>query len=120
MNTFRNRCDEDFSVVMPDGATKVFLSTKGALEDVSPNVMAFLNYVDGIIINNDFVQEIDQEIKMVKTIEKERRSQTKVSPRTAAFPCHPKACPSNRIHYELPQIQGSAKVPHPNMAALCR
>jgi predicted transposase/invertase (TIGR01784 family) len=72
--TFRHRCDEDFSVVMPDGATKVFLSTKGALEDVSPDVMAFHNYVDSIISNDDFVQEIDQEIKMVKTIEKERRS----------------------------------------------
>ena len=72
--TFRNRCDEDNKLIMPDGAVKVFLSTKGTLEDVSSDVKAFLNYVDGIISSDDFVQEIDQEIKVVKTIEKERRS----------------------------------------------
>ena len=72
--TFRNRCDEDNKLIMPDGAVKVFLSTKGTLEDVSSDIKAFLNYVDGIISSDDFVQEIDQEIKVVKTIEKERRS----------------------------------------------
>jgi len=71
--TFRNRCDEDNAVIMPDGATKIFLSTKGTLDDVTPDVKAFLDYVDGVISNDDFVQEIDQEIKDVKTIEKERR-----------------------------------------------
>ena len=39
-------------------------------EEITP----CLNYVDDIINNDDFVQVIDQEIKMVKTIEKERRS----------------------------------------------
>ena len=71
--TFRNRCDEDNNLIIPDGAVKVFLSTKGNIEDVSSDVKAFLNYVDGIISSDDFVQEIDQEIKVVKTIEKERR-----------------------------------------------
>ena len=59
---------------LPDGATKVFLSTKGELDDVTPDVKAFLDYVDGVISNDDFVQEIDREIKDVKTIEQERRS----------------------------------------------
>lgn len=72
--TFRQRCDEDNRIVMPDGATKVFLSTKGTINDVTADVKAFLDYVDGIISNDDFVQEIDQEIREVKTIEKERRS----------------------------------------------
>ena len=71
--TFRNRCDEDKSITMPDGATKVFLSTKGTIDDVEPDVKAFLDYVDGVISNDEFVQEIDQEIREVKTIEKERR-----------------------------------------------
>ena len=52
----------------------MFLSTKGELDDVTPDVKAFLDYVDGVISNDDFVQEIDREIKDVKTIEQERRS----------------------------------------------
>ena len=72
--TFRNRCEEDTAIVLTDGATKVFLSTKGELDDVTPDVKAFLDYVDGVISNDDFVQEIDREIKDVKTIEQERRS----------------------------------------------
>lgn len=72
--TFRNYCTEDKSILMPDGSTKVFLSTKGNMDDVTPDVKAFLDYVDGIISNDEFVQEIDQEIRDVKTIERERRS----------------------------------------------
>ena len=72
--TFRNYCTEDKNILMPDGSTKVFLSTKGNMDDVTPDVKAFLDYVDGIISNDEFVQELDQEIKDVKTIERERRS----------------------------------------------
>ena len=71
--TFHNHCDEDTSITMPYGTTKIFLSTKGTTDDVEPDVKAFLDYVDGIISDDEFVQEIDQEIKEVKTIEKERR-----------------------------------------------
>ena len=71
--TFHNRCDEDNTITMPDGTTKIFLSTKGTANDVEPDVKAFLDYVEGIISDDEFVQEIDQEIKEVKTIEKERR-----------------------------------------------
>ena len=72
--TFRNYCTEDKNILMPDGSTKVFLSTKGDMDDVTPDVKAFLDYVDGIISNDEFVQELDQEIKDVKAIERERRS----------------------------------------------
>lgn len=59
---------------MPDGTTKIFLSTKGTMDDVTPDMKAILDYVDGKMVNDDFVQEIDREIKNIKGQESERVS----------------------------------------------
>jgi len=64
--TFRNRCDEDKNIILKDGAVKILLSTKGTMNDVEPDVKKFLDYVNGILSNDEFVQEIDQEIKEIK------------------------------------------------------
>ena len=48
--TFRERCDEDNKLSLNDGAVKIFLSTKGTLDDISPEVKEFLDYVDSGII----------------------------------------------------------------------
>ena len=74
MYTFRNVCMEDRETVMPDGTTKILLSTKGTMEDVSPDMKAFLEYVDGKTVEDDFVREIEQEIKNIKSQEQERVS----------------------------------------------
>ena len=57
-----------------DGAAKILLSTKGTMDDVAPDMKAFLEYVDGNIVDDDFVQEIDREIKNIKGQESERVS----------------------------------------------
>ena len=59
---------------MPDGATKILLSTKGTLDDVTPDMKAFLEYVDGKLTEDEFVHEIEQEIKSIKAQEQERVS----------------------------------------------
>lgn len=41
--TFRERCDEDTSITLDDGSIKVFLSTKGSINDISPELKKFLN-----------------------------------------------------------------------------
>ena len=74
MYTFRNVCLEDRSIVMPDDATKIFLSTKGTLDDVAPDIRSLLEYVDGIHSEDDFVLEIDREINRLKAEESERVS----------------------------------------------
>ncbi len=51
---------------MPDGATKILLSTKGKMDDVTPDVKAFLDYVEGVLSEDEFVREIDQEIQSLK------------------------------------------------------
>ena len=72
MYTFRNICMEDKDTVMPDRTTKILLSSKGTINDVTPDMKAFLEYVDGKMAEDDFVQEIDREISNIKSQEQER------------------------------------------------
>lgn len=72
--TFRACCIEDKSIQLGDGATRIFLNTKGTMDDVRPEVRAFLEYVNGVFSNDSLVQEIDAEIRKVKNISKERVS----------------------------------------------
>ena len=50
-----------------DSSTRVLCETK----EVSESIRAFLQYVDGVITSDRFVQEIDEEIQKVKMIEGE-------------------------------------------------
>ena len=70
--TFKNLCLEDKDLELGDGATKIFLNSVGTADDVTPDVKCFLDYVNGVLSNDDFVQEIDQEIRAVKKLENER------------------------------------------------
>ena len=72
MYTFRERCDQDISLALNDGTTKIFLSTKGTLSDVSPDVKAFLDYVDSGIVSGAFVKELATAVNNVKTNAKVR------------------------------------------------
>lgn len=70
--TFRERCDQDYSLSLNDGAIKIFLSTKGTVDDVSADVKAFLNYVDSGIIKGKFVKKLDVAVQAVKSNQKAR------------------------------------------------
>ena len=72
--TFRNLCMEDKGLELNDKTTKVFVNSKGTADDVAPDVKAFLDYVNGVISDDAFVREIDDEILRVKRIEKEKVS----------------------------------------------
>lgn len=70
--TFRERCDQDTALVLDDGATKIFLSTKGSRADVTSELKEFLDYVDRGIIVGDFVKELSRAVESVKRNEKVR------------------------------------------------
>ena len=72
--TFRNLCIEDTALELDDKTTKIFVNSTGTADDVAPDVKAFLDYVNGIISDDSFVREIDDEILRVKQIEQERVS----------------------------------------------
>jgi predicted transposase/invertase (TIGR01784 family) len=72
--TFRERCDEDKNITLDDGSVKILLSTKGTLDDVSPEIKNFLNYVDNGTIAGDFVQKLDAAVLSVKSNQKVRKN----------------------------------------------
>lgn len=70
--TFRNLCVEDTGLELNDKTTKVFVNSMGTANDVESDVEAFLNYVNGVVSDDAFVREINDEIVRVKQLEKER------------------------------------------------
>ena len=70
--TFENLCMENKDLELRDGATKIFLNTKGTIGDITDTIKAFLRYVDGVVTDNSLVQEIEEEIQKVKLEEGER------------------------------------------------
>lgn len=66
MYTFDKRCKEDPELTMGDGATHIFLNTKGTMEDVSASLRAFLDYVDGRLSDDSFIQELEEAVDEAK------------------------------------------------------
>ena len=74
MYTFRNLCIQDKDLELNDGTTKIFLCSEGTLNDVPADIKAFLDYIKGMPVNDEFVSEIDKFIKEIKIKEEERVS----------------------------------------------
>jgi predicted transposase/invertase (TIGR01784 family) len=65
--TFSYRCSEDSSVFLGDGSSVVFLNSKGTADDVSSEVLSFLNYMEGIVIEEDpYIKMLDEAVKKAK------------------------------------------------------
>ena len=70
--TFRNRCVEREGLELGDGTTKMFLNTKGTVGEVDEDIKKFLAYVDGYAPEDEFTNDIAQEVEKVK-LHKETR-----------------------------------------------
>lgn len=64
--TFRERCDQDSDLLLNDGTVKIFLNPKSKMNDVSENLLAFLNYIAGIKSDNLLVEALDNTVQNVK------------------------------------------------------
>lgn len=71
---FDTTCKRDRELNFPDGLRRIFLNTKGTGDDVNEDVKAFLNYVNGIVSDDAFVREIEEEIHELKLMEEERKN----------------------------------------------
>lgn len=60
--TFKPICEEDTGICLDDGTAKIFLNV-GEMNDVSSDLKAFLDYVSGKKTDNDFVEQLDKEVK---------------------------------------------------------
>jgi len=71
--SFINLCTEDNDIRLNDGTTKMFLSTKGKTADIPSPLLNFLDYVDGQAPEDELMQDIDNEVGVVKKREDWRR-----------------------------------------------
>lgn len=65
--TFHETCTECPCIKLDDGATKIFLSKKGTVDDVDKDVKAFLDYVESGAVSSEFVKKLDEAVKIVKS-----------------------------------------------------
>lgn len=70
--TFKSTCQEDTTILLEDGTSKLFLSTKGTLDDVDQKVRNFLDFVDGLPVNDTWIDKIRDLIDKLKQDERER------------------------------------------------
>jgi len=72
---YENTCRRDAKLKLKDGAMKIILNTRGTGEDITPQLQAFMEYVNsGILSSNPLVQAIDQRVNEVKQNEEARLS----------------------------------------------
>lgn len=74
--TFTMRCEEDLTLCMGDGATRIFLNTRGTNEDeVSPELVEFLHYMEKTddasseAATSERIKEIHKRILKIKSSE---------------------------------------------------
>ncbi len=72
--TFRNICEENHSVHLKDGTTKIFLNTKGTADDVSPELLSFLNYLENnlAIADDTYLAALDRAVRNARMNEEWR------------------------------------------------
>lgn len=63
---------EDKKIELDDGASKIFLITKGTLYDVSHEVKNFLDFVDGLPVKDTWIDEVQNLITELEHIEREK------------------------------------------------
>ena len=72
--SFQNYCTEDKNIALGDGAYTVFLNTKGEMDDVSPELKRFLDFIEKNKTSDDsFIKELDEKIKEAKSNTEWRR-----------------------------------------------
>ena len=70
---FKNYCRDDKDVQLEDRVTKILISTKGKEEEnLDKDLKAFMDYINGMLPENDFVKTVDTRIGEIKQKEIER------------------------------------------------
>lgn len=64
--TFENICREDTDISLGDGTAKIFLNASGQMDDVSQELKAFLDYINGKKSNDPYVKELEEAVSEAK------------------------------------------------------
>lgn len=70
--SFRNICMEDSRIQMGDGTSHIFISTKGEMNDISPQMAEFLKFVEDSQISDcemdyEFTKRLKKKVSQVKS-----------------------------------------------------
>ena len=71
--TFRNRSDQDYSIVLDDAATKIIINTNGTLGEVSTELGAVIRYLNSGVVSDEYTKALDEEVAAVKDDKEVRR-----------------------------------------------
>ena len=71
--TFTNRCKQDLNLEMGDGTTKIVLNAVGTMDDVSDKLKAFLDYVAGKNVDDEYVKKLDEAVHKARANKEWRR-----------------------------------------------
>ena len=70
--TFCNTCQENTALTLDDDAVKIILSTKGTMDDVSPEMKRILDYIDGKGASDKFTEELEEAVRSSRQNERWR------------------------------------------------
>ena len=71
--TFENRCIQDNNLKLDDGTTKIFLNTKGKVDDVPKPLKLFLDYVDNGVVADDLTKQLDDAVVEIRSNKRWRK-----------------------------------------------
>ena len=71
--TFKTMCCENNRIELYDGVTKIIINSKAAEQEKNEKLKVFLEYMNGKVSDDDFIQRLEQRIKEVKANEELRR-----------------------------------------------
>lgn len=75
---FKYLCMEDPELCLNDGTEKIFLNTKGKLDNADDELRSLLNYFEGLKPQDAFTVELDKEVSDARQHEKWRQEYMKL------------------------------------------
>ena len=71
--TFENICIQDSSIKLDDKTTKLFLNSKGTMDDIPTPLKNFLKYIDNGEVTDEFTKQLDESVAEVRKDKKWRK-----------------------------------------------
>ena len=71
--TFKTTCCEDTAIALEDGITKIIINSKAATQEKNAKLKVFLEYMNGKVSDDEFIQKLERRIQEVKANEQLRR-----------------------------------------------
>lgn len=64
--TFNAICNEDHSLVLDDGVTRVFINTEGDRHRISKELASFIGYISTGEVTDDYTKDLDEEVRTLR------------------------------------------------------